>query len=106
MEKENIFVLFLDTLHFFFFCFLGPHPWHTKVPRLGVKSELKLPAYTTATVAMDPSHIWDLHHRLWQRQIPNSLSKARDWIHILMDTSQICFLWATVGTPDPLYILL
>ena len=25
------------------------HPWHMEVPRLGVKSELQLPAYTTAT---------------------------------------------------------
>ena len=29
-------------------CFLGPHPWHMEVPRLGVKLELQLPAYTTA----------------------------------------------------------
>ena len=25
--------------------FLGPHPWHMEVPRLGVQSELLLPAY-------------------------------------------------------------
>ena len=31
------------------FVFLGLHPWHMEVPRLGVKSELQLPAYTTAT---------------------------------------------------------
>ena len=29
---------------FFFFCFLGPYLWHMKVPRLGVKLELQLPA--------------------------------------------------------------
>ena len=40
---------------FFFFVFLGPHPWHMEVPRLGVKSELQLPAYTTATVTPDPA---------------------------------------------------
>ena len=29
------------TLHsFFFFCFLGPLPWHMQVPRLGVELEL------------------------------------------------------------------
>ena len=33
-----------------FFFFLGPHPGHIEVPRLGVKSELQLPAYTTAMV--------------------------------------------------------
>ena len=29
--------------------FLGPNPQHMEVPRLGVDSELQLPAYTTAT---------------------------------------------------------
>ena len=29
--------------------FLELHPQHMEVPRLGVKSELQLPAYTTAT---------------------------------------------------------
>ena len=37
-------------LHFFFFfCFLRPHLQHVEVSRLGVKSELQLPPYTTAT---------------------------------------------------------
>ena len=37
------------------FCFvLGPHLWHMEVPRLGVTSELQLPAYTTATAMPDP----------------------------------------------------
>ena len=32
----------------FLFFFLGPHPWHMEVPRLWVKLELQLQAYTTA----------------------------------------------------------
>ena len=32
-----------------------------KVPRLGVKLELELPAYTTAAAMQDLSHICDLH---------------------------------------------
>ena len=41
-----------------FLCvFLGQHLWHMEVPRLGVKMELLLLAYTTATVTWDPSHI-------------------------------------------------
>ena len=39
-----------------FFIFLGPHRWHMEAPRLGVKSKLLLPAYTTAT--QDPSHTY------------------------------------------------
>ena len=38
----------------FFFCFLGLHPRHMEVPRLGVKSELQLPACTIATAMPDP----------------------------------------------------
>ena len=34
---------------FFFFGFLGPHPWHMEIPRLGVELELQPPAYTIAT---------------------------------------------------------
>ena len=39
---------------FIYFCFLGLHLWHMEVPRLGVESELGLPAYTTATATPDP----------------------------------------------------
>ena len=39
-------MLLIDTLRCFpFFFFLsGPHPWRMEVPRLGVQSELQLPA--------------------------------------------------------------
>ena len=61
-----------------YFCFLGPHPWHMEVPRLGVQSELQLPTYTAATATRDLSCIFNLRHSSWQCQILNSLSKARD----------------------------
>ena len=76
---------------YLFFIFLGPHPWHMEVPRLGLKSELQLQAYTAATAMQDLSLICDLHHRSQQSQILNPLSKARDQTCILMDTSQICY---------------
>ena len=57
------------------------------VLRLGVKSELQLPAYTTATAKPDQSYVCDLHHSFWQHQIFNPLSEARDQICILMDPS-------------------
>ena len=69
-----------------------------EVPRLGVESELQLPVYTTATPTWDPSHVCDLHHRTQQHWILNSLSKARDQAHILMDTSWIHFRCTTMGT--------
>ena len=43
-----------------FFVFVGMHLWHMEVPRLGVKLELQLPAYTTATATPDPSLVHDL----------------------------------------------
>ena len=50
-----------------------------EVPRLGFESELQLPVSATATP--DPSH-----SSLWQRQILNPLSGARDWTLVLTDT--------------------
>ena len=47
-------------------------------PGIGVELELWLLACTTATATLDPSHICDLHHSLWQPQISNPLSEARD----------------------------
>ena len=44
-----------------FILFLGPHPQHMEVPRLGVESERQPLAYSTATAAPDPSHVCDLH---------------------------------------------
>ena len=58
---------------------------HMEVPRLGLKWELHLLAYTTATP--DANHICNLHHRSWQCQMLNPLSKARDRTCILMDIS-------------------
>ena len=85
------------------FVFLRLHPWHMEVPRLGVKSELQLLAYTTTTANVGLSHVCDLHHRSQQRQILNPLSEARDRTCNLMVPSQIRFLFTTTGSPT-LYI--
>ena len=37
----------------FLFFFLGPRLWYMEVSRLGVESELQLPAYAIATVTSD-----------------------------------------------------
>ena len=71
--------VYVHTISFFsFFSFLRPYPRHMEVPGLGVKLELQLLAYTTATATLDPSHICNLCHSLWQTQILIPLSKARD----------------------------
>ena len=68
--------------------------------RIGVESKLQLWAYTTATATWDPSCIYDLYHSSQQCQIPDPLSETRDQTCILMDTSRICFRWATTRIPS------
>ena len=53
----QVFFLKNKAAFFFFLSFLGLHPWHMEVLRLGVESELELPAYTTATAVRDLSLI-------------------------------------------------
>lgn len=89
---------------FFFFVFLGLHPRHMEVPRLGVESELQLPAYTTATATPDPSCVCDLHHSSRQCQILNPLREARDRTLVLMDASQIHFCCTMTGSPARTYL--
>ena len=89
----------LSFVLFCFFPFLGPHPQHMEVPRLGDESELQLLACTTTIAMRDPSQVCDLHHSSRQCWIFNPLSEARDWTHVLMDTSWVCYRWAMTGTP-------
>ena len=71
----------------FVFFFLGLHPQHMEVPRLGDESELQLLAYATATTTQNPSCVWNLHHCSWPHWIPNTAREAKDWTCILMAPS-------------------
>ena len=53
-------------------------PWCMEVPRLGVKSELQLLAYTTVTATLALSRICNLPHSLQQCLILNPRREARD----------------------------
>ena len=68
----------------------------------GVKSELQLLTYSTATATQDLSYIWDLYHSSWQCRIINPPSKARDQTRNVMVTSWIRVCCPTVGTPSAL----
>ena len=61
------------------------------IPRLGVKSELQMRAYTTATATAtwDPNLICNLHHSSRQHQIQNPLNETRDRTGILMGPRQV-----------------
>ena len=69
-----------------------------EVPRLGVKFELQLLAYTIATTMQDLSRVRHLSHSSWQSQMLNPLSKARDWIFIFMDICLVFYHFITMGT--------
>ena len=71
--------------------FLGLHPQHMEVPRLGVESELQLPAYATATATPDPSYVCNLHRSSGQCRILNPLSEDREQTLILMDARRVCY---------------
>ena len=86
-------------IYFVFLPFLGLHPRHMEVPRLGVESKLLLPAYTRATATPDPSLICDLHHSSWQCQILNPLSDARNRTRNLIVPSRIHLHCTMTGTP-------
>ena len=72
------FILFYFILFYFIlsFVFLGPYLQRMEVPRLGVESELHLPAYATAMATQDLSRVCDLHHS--SRQCRIIKSEARD----------------------------
>ena len=57
-----------------FFFFSGLHLF----PRLGMKSELQLLAYTTVTAIQDASSVCYPHQSSWQPGVLTQLSEARD----------------------------
>ena len=89
-----------------FFVFLGLPLHHMKVARPGVKSELQLLVYTTATAMPDPSHVCNLCHSSRQYWILNPLSKARERTRVLMAVNLACLHCATTGTPPSFLRLL
>ena len=88
---------FLSLLVCLFVLLFRVYPWHMEVPRLGVQSELQLPAYATATATSDPSCICNVHHSSQQCWILNQLSEARDQTCNLFP-GWICFHCAMMGT--------
>ena len=98
-------IIILYIYLFIYLFILGLHLKHMEVPRLGIESQMKMPAYATATATPDPSHICDLYCSLQQYQILNPLSEARDWTCILMDTSWVVKPKSHNGNFIILYIL-
>ena len=74
IDDSNILKLALNMASFFvLFCLFKLNPWHMEVRRLGVQSELQVPAYARATATPDPSHVCNPHHSSQQCWILNPL---------------------------------
>ena len=93
--------LFKILLHWYifaillFFCFLGLHPGHMEVWNSQARG--RFGATAASNVRSEPC-LRPIHSSQ-QCRIPDSMSKARDRTHILIDTNWICFHCATMGTP-------
>ena len=57
-------------------------------------------SYTTATATPDLSHVCDLYCSSRQHWILNPLCMPGDWTCVLIDTSWVCYQWATMTTPN------
>ena len=89
-RDENDFFSFL--FFFFFFLFrVTCVPYRSS--QAGVKWELQLLDYTTATATWDPTHLYNLPYRSWQRQILNPLARSG----IKPTSSWILVRFITVG---------
>ena len=73
---------------YFIFVFLGSHPQHMEVPRLG--DRIRVVAAGSHSNAGSKPHLRPIP-QLTATPILNSLSEARDETCILMDASQIHF---------------
>ena len=91
MATDSFFINY-GFFFFFFLVFLGLYLQHMDVPRLGVESELPLPAYTTATAMPDLSCSCQPPPQPQPRRILSPPSKARDqtasWILVDFATAE------------------
>ena len=89
---------FLLLLLFFFFPLLGPNQQHMEVPRrsrIGAAAARLRQSHSNAR--FNPCLLST--PQFTATRILNPLSKARDHTRVFMDTSQVCYYWATMGTP-------
>ena len=101
---NNYFHTYLFFLIFFAFSRADPTAYGGS--RLGVESELLLPAYARATTMRDPSLVFDLHHSSRQHGILNPLSEAGDRTRNLMVPNQICYPLSHEGNSNYFHIYL
>ena len=98
-KVSNAFIelLWSSKIWFIYFFFRAIPKAYGSLQARGVKSELQLLAYTTATATQDRSCMCDLCCKSQECWILNSLSETRDGTPVLMDTSWVHH-WDAMGT--------
>ena len=101
LKFRNVYLSVLENILILTFCFLFssvPAAYGTSQARGWIRDAAAGICHSHSN-ARSELCLW-LHHSSWQRWILNPLSRARDRTHVLIDTSQIHFCWATTGTPQ------
>ena len=96
LENHVIKCLNLYLILFIYYSCLGLHPQHMEQARGQIRA-IGTGLYHNYSNMGAKLHMWPMP-QLTDSWIPNPLSKAREWTLILMDTSQISFHCATMGT--------
>ena len=86
--------------NFFFFGLFRAHPVACGSSQARGQTRAVAASLLTAKATPDPSHVCDLHCSSLQCRILDPLREARDRTHILMDTSWVCYCWATTELLD------
>ena len=100
--KLHLSFYLLQFIHLFIYLFIYLHLQYMEVPKLGLKSEEQLLAYSTATSTWDPSHICDLHHSSWQPGSP--IHWMRSGIEPASPQTLVGFVSAAPWTPKPQFL--
>ena len=92
------FLFFSLSLSLSFFLEAKPEAYGGFQARDGIRATAASLRHNHNNTESEP-YLWPTP-QLTRCQILILLSKARDWTHILMDVSQVCYHWAMMGTPN------
>ena len=86
---SNGFSMGFRNFYFYLFVYLCKYLCLFRVTPVAYGSSQARGQIGASAAGLHHSHICDVHHSSRQHRMLNPLSEARDWIHILMDTSHI-----------------
>ena len=101
LQQRGLLINLETAFLFFCFCFCFCFGLFGAVLAAHGRSQARgrIPAIATGPRHSHSNTASELCHSSWQCQFPGPLNEARDWTHILRDTSWIHFHCATMGIP-------